>query len=170
MKPPKRPRSRQWSMNVNSDERPRGGAQRDCAAAAFVIGLWGQTAEGWICEPWFAQGTFLHLSSVFASEAIALDETTAKLESLLEDVEKQTETNRWQHPVVSVWKGKGMRNVSWNHQNIFKKLYLIMMKCCHYLSKNQKTLLLRFPVEYSCSETCHSMFRIFLWIWRSLWR
>ena len=56
----------------------------DCAAAAFVIGLWSQTSK---YEPWFLHGTFLHSScSVFASEAIALDEASEKLEHLLKDV------------------------------------------------------------------------------------
>ena len=56
----------------------------DCAAAAFVIGLWSQAGK---YEPWFAQGTFLHSSCmVFASEAIALDEASEKLELFLRDV------------------------------------------------------------------------------------
>ena len=33
----------------------------DCAAAAFVIGLWGHTAAGEIYEPLIIQGTYLHL-------------------------------------------------------------------------------------------------------------
>ena len=56
----------------------------DCAAAAFVIGLWSEAGQ---YEPWVAQGTFLPSScTVFASEAIALDEASEKLEHLLKDV------------------------------------------------------------------------------------
>ena len=55
-----------------------GGLRRgDCAAAAFVIGLWSQTSQ---YEPWFVQGTFLHSSfTALASEASALDQASEKL-------------------------------------------------------------------------------------------
>ena len=50
----------------------------DCAAAAWVVGLWGDTGQGMAYEPLCAHGTFLdHTVGVFAAETIALDEATA---------------------------------------------------------------------------------------------
>ena len=50
------------------------------AAAAWVIGLW----DGERYEPWIAHGTLLEVrTGVFAAEAIALDEASAKVQQLL---------------------------------------------------------------------------------------
>ena len=57
-----------------------GGVRSDnCAAAAFIIGLWGDGRY----EPLVAHGTFLHQATVFTAEAIALDEATAKMRELM---------------------------------------------------------------------------------------
>ena len=59
----------------------------DCAAAAFIIGLWGHIGDILAYEPVVAGGTFLDSScTVFASEAIALDEASEELEQLLRNV------------------------------------------------------------------------------------
>ena len=58
------------------------GGLRDgqCAASAWVIGLWGESRY----EPLIAHGTVLDCSTtVFAAEAIALDEATAKVKEIL---------------------------------------------------------------------------------------
>eukprot|EP00746_Dinoflagellata_sp_MGD_P151588 gnl/MRDRNA2_/MRDRNA2_83144_c0_seq1.p1 gnl/MRDRNA2_/MRDRNA2_83144_c0~~gnl/MRDRNA2_/MRDRNA2_83144_c0_seq1.p1 ORF type:complete len:117 (+),score=18.35 gnl/MRDRNA2_/MRDRNA2_83144_c0_seq1:179-529(+) len=56
----------------------------DCAAAAWIIGLWGQTADGYCYEPWIAHGTFMDASvTVFAAEAIALDEAAARMQIII---------------------------------------------------------------------------------------
>ena len=52
----------------------------DCAAAAYVIGLW----DGAVYEPLYACGIFLDVAcTVFTAEAIALDEATKKMCTLL---------------------------------------------------------------------------------------
>ena len=56
-----------------------GRREEDCAAASWVIGLWGDDGGGFRYEPLAVQGTYLDQScTVFATEAIALDEATAE--------------------------------------------------------------------------------------------
>ena len=59
---------------------------QDCAAAAWIIGLWGDDGEGFRYEPLMVHGTFLDASTtVFAAEAIALDEATQKLQQFIKE-------------------------------------------------------------------------------------
>ena len=56
----------------------------DCAAAAWIIGFWGQTLEGWTFEPLVVHGTYIELPcTVFRAEAIALDEASREFAALL---------------------------------------------------------------------------------------
>jgi len=56
----------------------------DCAAAAWVIGLWGMCGGRLQYEPVMVQGTFLEPGiSVFAAEATALDEASREVDKLL---------------------------------------------------------------------------------------
>jgi hypothetical protein len=56
----------------------------DCAAASFIIGLWGDDGSGARYEPLHSQGTYLDQSwTVFAVEAIALDEASAEVARIL---------------------------------------------------------------------------------------
>ena len=58
--------------------------EEDCAAAAWILGLWGLHGGSPLFEPWKIQGTFLDPGvSVFAAEAIALDEATQEVDSLI---------------------------------------------------------------------------------------
>ena len=68
-------------MTVQTDGGLRSG---DCAAAAFIIGLWVETKQEQKYEPLVAHGTFLDSNvSVLATEMIALDEASAEIDSLL---------------------------------------------------------------------------------------
>ena len=56
----------------------------DCAAASWIIGLWGDDGHGYKYEPLSAHGTFLDAThSVFMTEAIALDEASAEVQKIL---------------------------------------------------------------------------------------
>ena len=56
----------------------------DCAAAAWIIGLWGSVDGKDVFEPYIIHGTFLELPcTVFGAEAIALDEASAEAAKLL---------------------------------------------------------------------------------------
>ena len=61
-----------------------GRRERDCAAAAWIIGLWCEGSAGRTFEPLIAHGTFLHTDlTVFRIEAIALDEASREVDALL---------------------------------------------------------------------------------------
>ena len=77
-------RRQSWKRNFSTKLSPKcadvivqtdGGLRpSDCAAAAFIIGLWGHDGDILSFEPMVAGGTFLESSHmVFAWEAIALD-------------------------------------------------------------------------------------------------
>ena len=56
----------------------------DCAAAAWVIGLWGEGDNGQVYEPLMLQGTFLQVPcSAFLAEAIALETAFDFIDNLL---------------------------------------------------------------------------------------
>ena len=56
----------------------------DCAAAAWIIGLWMEDDNGGRYEPIAAHGSFLDAScTVFATEAIALDEASAAVQRII---------------------------------------------------------------------------------------
>ena len=56
----------------------------DCAASAWIIGLWGIRSGAWTYEPLVAGGVFLDLPcTVFKAEAIALDEASREVVALL---------------------------------------------------------------------------------------
>ena len=56
----------------------------NCGAAAWIIGLWGDAGKGDVFEPLIAHGTFLETPcSSFGAEAIALDEATLKMQSVI---------------------------------------------------------------------------------------
>jgi len=62
-----------------------GRREEDCAAAAWIIGLWIDEGQGGRYEPVAAHGTFLDAScTVFMAEAIALDEASAEVHRLME--------------------------------------------------------------------------------------
>ena len=57
----------------------------DCAAAAWIAGLWGRLDGAPLFEPLMVQGTFLESNvSVFSAEAIALDEATTAVDNLIQ--------------------------------------------------------------------------------------
>ena len=59
----------------------------DCAAAAWIIGLWGIVGQACCYQPLIAHGTLLDPGcSVFAAEAIALDEASAEVQRLLRNM------------------------------------------------------------------------------------
>ena len=61
--------------------------QHGCAAAAWIVGLWGVIDGNYVYEPLIAHGTFVSTSvSVFGCEAIALAEAGAAMDSLIGDV------------------------------------------------------------------------------------
>ena len=61
-----------------------GRRDRDCAAAAWIIGLWGQRSNECIFEPVVVHGTFLSRDyTVLCTEAIALDEASREVDDLL---------------------------------------------------------------------------------------
>ena len=56
----------------------------DCAAAAWIIGLWGRIDGQCIYEPLMVHCTFLELPcAVFRAEAIALDEASRAAQAIL---------------------------------------------------------------------------------------
>ena len=56
----------------------------DCAAAAWIIGVWGDDGQGPRFQPVVAGGTFLiSTCTVFLAEAIALDEASAEVDRLI---------------------------------------------------------------------------------------
>ena len=56
----------------------------DCAAAAWIVGVWGEAGGEFVFEPLVAHGTYLQLPcTVFKAEAIALDEASRELSTLL---------------------------------------------------------------------------------------
>ena len=68
------------NMIIQSD----GGVREACGAAAFIIGLWGGDGFGLRYEPLMVQGTFLRKACIcFQAEAVALDEVTLALSTLL---------------------------------------------------------------------------------------
>ena len=85
---------RTWTKRFDTNMPMRGsniivqtdGGRRDgdCAAAAWTIGLWRQTAAGPKFEPMIAHGTYLDTTcTVFDTEAIALGEASKELVALL---------------------------------------------------------------------------------------
>jgi len=61
-----------------------GGLREDCGAAAWVIGLWGIVGQRFCYQPLAAHGTYLEPGcTVFATEAIALDEASAEVHRLM---------------------------------------------------------------------------------------
>ena len=55
-----------------------------CAAASWIIGLWGDDGGGFKHEPLVAHGTYLDAAcGVFTAEAIALDEASAEVDRLI---------------------------------------------------------------------------------------
>ena len=58
--------------------------EENCAAAASVVGLWGGDGEDFRHEPFLAHGALLEASTtVFAAEAIALDEATSRVQQIM---------------------------------------------------------------------------------------
>ena len=72
------------AMKSNIVVQTDGGLREDdCAAAAWIIGLWGTVDGKDVFEPFIIHGTFLELPcTAFGAEAIALDEASAEVAML----------------------------------------------------------------------------------------
>ena len=73
----------------------------DRAAAAFIIGLWGEAGGTHKYEPFAAHGTILDAHcAMFMAEAIALDEAAAEVRRLIQSTSYAVRRNRPSLPFV----------------------------------------------------------------------